>query len=207
MTQDSRLQAWRIVLVLTGVLLLLVGAVTLVNDVPPERYPAIGVWLVGALVIHDGVAAMIVFGVAVLLRRTGGRIPFVVIAIAEAALAVAVIVTVVIGPEIVKKADRYGQSQHPAARLPGQPRMVLWRARRGHSHHGRHRPAACAKEEAPGVVASSRLITSTARVPTGPPPAVPRRPRRRAPSRERPRVAACWTSSRGSPRSPGGAAP
>ncbi|MEO6117075.1 MAG: hypothetical protein ABIP33_11875 [Pseudolysinimonas sp.] len=95
---------WRGVLVGAGVLLLLIGAATFLMQVPPARYPVVAVWLLGAIVVHDGIGAMLVFAAAVLVRRVDRRIPFAVLAIVQGAAVVAVIVTVLVVPEIVKKA-------------------------------------------------------------------------------------------------------
>jgi hypothetical protein len=101
---SEALTIWRGVLIGAGVLLLLIGAATLLMQVPPARYPAIAVWLAGAIVVHDGIAAMLVFALAVLLRRADRRVPTVVLAIVQAAAVIAVIVTVIVLPEIVKQA-------------------------------------------------------------------------------------------------------
>jgi hypothetical protein len=96
--------AWRAVLIGAGVLLLLIGAAAFLMQVPPARYPWVAAWLLGAIVVHDGIAAMAVFAVAVLLRRLDPRIPFAVLAIVQAAAVVGVIVTALVLPEIVKQA-------------------------------------------------------------------------------------------------------
>jgi hypothetical protein len=103
-TASDAVVIWRGLLIGGGVLLLLIGGATFLTDVPASRYPAIAAWLAGAIVLHDGVGAMLVFAVSVLLRRLEPRIPFIVIAIVQAAAVVAVIVTVIVLPEIVKKA-------------------------------------------------------------------------------------------------------
>ncbi len=95
---------WRGVLIGVGVLLLLIGAATFLMQVPPARYPGIAAWLAGAIIVHDGIGAMLVFAAAVLLRRLEPRIPFAVLAILQAATVVSVIVTVIVLPEIVKQA-------------------------------------------------------------------------------------------------------
>jgi len=94
---------WQVGLVIVGVALLLVGGVVLLNDVRPSRYPGLAVWLVGALVVHDGLAALGVFGVSILMRRAGRKIPVAVIAIVQGALAIAAIVTALVIPEILKQ--------------------------------------------------------------------------------------------------------
>lgn len=96
------IQRWQVALIATGVILLLVAGGALLSEVPPNRYPGIAVWLLGALVIHDGIGAIAVAAASILLRRVT-RIPFAVVVIVRSAAAVAVIVTVVVLPEIVKK--------------------------------------------------------------------------------------------------------
>lgn len=86
-----------------GVVLLAVGGIIFLTDIDPATYPGVAVWLAGAIVLHDGVGALAVFGVTVLLRRADG-IPFVVRAIVQGAAAVGVLVAVLVAPEIVKQA-------------------------------------------------------------------------------------------------------
>ncbi|MGL4339036.1 MAG: hypothetical protein ACRCSP_01235 [Rhodoglobus sp.] len=97
------IRRWQIGLVTLGVLLLVVAALILVNDVNPRNYPGIALWLVGALVVHDAVVAAAVFGVSVMMRRVGRRIPAAVIAIVQGSLVVAAIMFALVVPEIVKK--------------------------------------------------------------------------------------------------------
>jgi hypothetical protein len=99
------MQIWRVVLIATGVVLLAAGALVFVQDVPPERYPAVAAWLIGALIVHDGVAAMAVVTVSVLARRADHRMPFVPFLIAQGALVVALIMSAVVVPQILKKAS------------------------------------------------------------------------------------------------------
>lgn len=94
---------WQTGLILLGIALLVVGAITLLNDVDPTDYLGIALWLLGALVIHDGIAAFGIFGVSILLRRASRSIPWGVIAIIQAALAVGAIVFVIVVPAILKK--------------------------------------------------------------------------------------------------------
>jgi len=95
---------WQVALVIIGVALLLVGGVVLLNDVRPSRYPGLAVWLVGALIVHDGLASFGVFAVSILMRRAGRKIPVAVIAIVQGALVIAAIVTAIVVPEILKQA-------------------------------------------------------------------------------------------------------
>jgi hypothetical protein len=96
-------QRWQVALIALGVGLLIVGGVVLLMDVNPARYLGIAAWFAGALIVHDGIAAMVVFGVSIILRRAGRRIPVAVIAILQGALVIAAIVTAVVVPEILKK--------------------------------------------------------------------------------------------------------
>jgi hypothetical protein len=92
--------AWRLVLVVAGVALLGFGGIVFLLDVNPATYPGVAVWLAGAIVLHDGVAALAVFGATVLVRRAHG-IPFVVRAIVQGAAVVALVVTVLVVPEFL----------------------------------------------------------------------------------------------------------
>lgn len=97
------IQRWQVGLIAVGIGLLLVGAVVLLMDVSPDRYLGIAVWFVGALILHDGIAAMVVFGISIVMRRAGRRIPLPVIAIVQGALVIGAIVTAIVVPEILKK--------------------------------------------------------------------------------------------------------
>jgi hypothetical protein len=90
-------------LVVVGVLLLVVGGIVLLMDVAPKNYGGLLVWLAGALVLHDGILAPIIFGISLLLRRAGKRIPFAVLLIIQGAVVVAAIVTLIVYPEILKQ--------------------------------------------------------------------------------------------------------
>jgi hypothetical protein len=96
------IRRWRIALLLVGLALLAVGGVVLLQDVDQKRYLGILLWLAGALVVHDGIIAPVVFLVSIVLRKT--RLPTVVVLIVQGALAVGGIVSLLVLPEIVKKA-------------------------------------------------------------------------------------------------------
>jgi MFS superfamily sulfate permease-like transporter len=100
---SEAITVWRGVLIGAGVILLLTGAATFLMQVPSARYPGVAAWLAGAIVVHDGIVSMLVFAIAVLLRRLDRRIPPVVLAIVQAAAVVAAIVTAIVLPEIVKQ--------------------------------------------------------------------------------------------------------
>ena len=94
---------WQTGLILVGIALLVVGAVTLLNDVAPKDYIGIAIWFLGALVIHDGIASFAVFGVSVVMRRASRKIPLAVIAIIQGALVIGAIFFVIVVPAILKK--------------------------------------------------------------------------------------------------------
>jgi hypothetical protein len=90
-------------LIAFGVALLGVGVLVLFQEVSPKRYIGILTWLVAAIILHDGILAPAVFGVSLLSRRLGDRVPAVVIAIVQGALVVGGIITLIVVPEILKK--------------------------------------------------------------------------------------------------------
>ncbi|MBG6056509.1 hypothetical protein IWX81_002947 [Salinibacterium sp. CAN_S4] len=99
----TAVRRWQVGLISGGAALLAVSAVLLSTEVAPDNYLGIGVWMLGALVIHDGIAAVAVFAASVLLRRAQPRIPLAVILVVQGALVVAAIVTAIVLPAIVKK--------------------------------------------------------------------------------------------------------
>ena len=96
------MRRWQTALVVFGIALLGLGGVVLLMEVNPARYGGILAWFAGALILHDGVAALAVFGVSLAMRRAGTRIPVAVIAIVQGALVIAAIVTALVVPEILK---------------------------------------------------------------------------------------------------------
>lgn len=94
----------RVILIGAGVLVAVIGGVVLLNDIPARQYPAIIVWLVAVLIAHDVLIAGIVFIVAFAGRKAAGRMPLRAILVMQCALAVAGIMTLLVVPEIVKKA-------------------------------------------------------------------------------------------------------
>ena len=101
----TAIRRWQIALVAIGLATMLVGGITLLNDVDPRRYLGIAVWFVGALVIHDGIISLVVFGANVVMRKTGGRlrIPLPALLIVQGALVIAAIMTLVVVPAALKK--------------------------------------------------------------------------------------------------------
>ena len=64
---------WRIVLAVAGILLGLFGVGRLVTQVPVHSLIGLAVWLVAALIIHDGIASPLVIVVGALLARVPPR--------------------------------------------------------------------------------------------------------------------------------------
>lgn len=99
----TAVRRWQIGLLAFGLAFLALGAVVLLRDVEPTKYVGIAVWFLGALIIHDGIIAPIVFGIGLIMRRANRRIPFGVLIIVQAALVLGAIVTGIVVPEILKK--------------------------------------------------------------------------------------------------------
>jgi len=93
------MRRWRQALVAAGVLLLLYGGVRLVAGVP-EALPGLALWMVGIVVIHDGLLSPLIVGVGWLLARTvppGGR------RYLQAALVVGGLITIIAIPLITRQ--------------------------------------------------------------------------------------------------------
>lgn len=97
------LRRWRVGLLVLGALLLLLGAVVLVDTVKPAKIFGLATWFVYALILHDGIIAAITFGTSFMLRKTGRRLPLGVLAIIQGALVTASIFAIIVIPEIYKK--------------------------------------------------------------------------------------------------------
>jgi hypothetical protein len=97
------IRRWRIGLVVVGLLLLAIGGIVLVNDVSPKKYVGIVIWFAGALIVHDGIVSPLVFAFGLGLRRMGKRIPFAVLALVQGAIVIALLVALIVVPEILKK--------------------------------------------------------------------------------------------------------
>jgi hypothetical protein len=94
----------QIVLIVAGVLMLGIGGIVVLNDVGSlQSYGGILLWFVGAIIIHDAIIAPVVFGIGVLMRKVGRRIPGAVLLILQAAIVVVAIMTALVVPEILKK--------------------------------------------------------------------------------------------------------
>lgn len=99
----TAVRRWQIGLVVVGILFLGLGGLALLDGVNPKRYVGILVWFAGAIIIHDGIIAPIMFGVNVLMRKAGRSIPLGVLAIVQGAIVVGAIVALLVFPEAIKK--------------------------------------------------------------------------------------------------------
>ena len=63
------MKAWRIILALAGIGLVLFGALRMFTEVPLRSLLFVGIWLVAALIIHDGILSPLVVTAGWLLRR------------------------------------------------------------------------------------------------------------------------------------------
>lgn len=59
----------RLPLAVVGIAILLFGVLRLITEVPTEALVGLGVWLIAALVIHDGIASPLIIAVGVVLAR------------------------------------------------------------------------------------------------------------------------------------------
>lgn len=90
----------RAVLIVLGVLLIAVAVGTLVAGVPLGQWSGIGIWLVVALLLHDGLLAPLLIVGARLLRRGSARLPWGSLAAVQVAVAVGFCVTLLAVPGI-----------------------------------------------------------------------------------------------------------
>ena len=71
------------------------------TTVKPTRYIGIVEWFAAAIIVHDAIIAPFVFGVGLVMRKAGRRIPLAVLAIIQAGLVVGAMFTIVLVPEIL----------------------------------------------------------------------------------------------------------
>ncbi len=97
------MRVWRIILAVLGVLVLLYGIINLGIHIPAATLVWVAVWLIAAVIIHNGVVSPVVIGVSTLLRRLvpdrGRRY-------LQAALITAVPVTVIALPLIYREGSQ-----------------------------------------------------------------------------------------------------
>jgi len=94
----------RIILIGVGALAILLGAYVMVDTVKPKSIWGLVTWLIAAVILHDGIISPIVVGISVGMRRFGRAIPAGVLAIVQAGVLVGCVFTLIIVPEIIRKA-------------------------------------------------------------------------------------------------------
>jgi len=97
------IRRWRVALIVLGLALLALGGFVLLTDVKPQQYLGIVTWFLGALIIHDGILAPVVFAIGLGMRRASTRIPFAVLVIVQGALVTIALLVAIVVPEILKK--------------------------------------------------------------------------------------------------------
>lgn len=97
------MQITRIVLVAVGVLGLGLGALVLLLKQEPAQIVGVGVWMIGAIVLHDAILSPLVVGAGILVRKTGRRLPYGILAIVQAGVILAAILGLIVAPEIYAK--------------------------------------------------------------------------------------------------------
>ena len=93
---------WRIILAVAGIALGLFGVGRLVTQIPVPSLVGLGVWLIAALVIHDGIASPLVLAVGALV----GRVPPRGRRYLQAGLIMAAMVTVLAVPMIYRRGSQ-----------------------------------------------------------------------------------------------------
>jgi len=97
------MRAWRVGLALAGIVLVLIGIGRLLRYVPPGHLAWLGVWLIAALIIHEGVVSPVVVAIGAGLRRLvpdrGRRY-------LQAALITAAVVSVIAVPLIIRQGSQ-----------------------------------------------------------------------------------------------------
>jgi len=93
---------WRIVLAVTGIALGLFGVGRLLTQVPAPSLIGLGIWLIAALVIHDGIASPLILAVGALV----GRVPPRGRRYLQAGLIMAAMVTVLAVPMIYRRGSQ-----------------------------------------------------------------------------------------------------
>ena len=63
------MKSWRLTFAVTGILVGLYGAISLVTNVELGALVLLALWLVGAVVIHDGLVSPLVIGIGWLIHR------------------------------------------------------------------------------------------------------------------------------------------
>jgi hypothetical protein len=93
----------RIILIAVGLAGLFFGALILVQEERPDQILGVVIWIVAAIIVHDGILSPLLLLVDVWMRRAGRRIPYAVLAIVQGGVVVGAIMSMLVLPEIYKK--------------------------------------------------------------------------------------------------------
>ena len=63
------MKAWRIIFAVSGLVLLLFGAFRFFTEISWSNLFVLALWMIGAIVVHDGLLSPVVVGVGFMLRR------------------------------------------------------------------------------------------------------------------------------------------
>lgn len=96
------MRAARIALIGVGVAVMVTGGVFALIDIAPTQYLGVLSWVVGALVIHDGILAPIIVAVGLGLRSARARWGLRRVLVAQASLTLGAFLTVIASPGILK---------------------------------------------------------------------------------------------------------
>ena len=143
------MRTWRIILCISGILTLSFGAVRVVTVVPFVDLLILALWLIGAVVIHDGVIAPLTVGVGALLTRV---LPARVRRYVQGALVVGGLVTVIAIPLILRRDSQpaskailqqnYGGNLTLLLGIIAAASLVLYAVNVGHdAYRSAHRPS------------------------------------------------------------------
>jgi hypothetical protein len=115
----------RIVLITAGALGIVLGAWVLQDTVRTKQIWGLVTWLIFAVIIYDGIISPLVVGISVGMRKKGRRIPAAVLAIVQGAVLVGSVFTLIVVPEIIRKAK--GPKNYTVLPFDYAPRLaILW---------------------------------------------------------------------------------
>lgn len=114
-------------LIALGILAIILGAWVLRDTVSTKQIWGLVRWLILAVIIHDGIISFGVVGIGIVMRRAGRRIPGAVIAILQAGIVVGSVFTLIVVPEIIRKAK--GPKNYTVTPMDyGLHLVLLWAA-------------------------------------------------------------------------------
>ncbi|AMM22287.1 hypothetical protein AX769_08125 [Frondihabitans sp. PAMC 28766] len=117
----------RTALISLGVLAIVLGAWVLQDTVSTKQIWGLVSWLILAVIIHDGILSPVVAAISIAMRRAGHRIPPAVLAILQGGVVVGAVFTLIVVPEIVRKAK--GPKNYTVTPLDyGLHLALLWAA-------------------------------------------------------------------------------